>query len=41
MRDGAYLSGVGLADKASSIRGGGAVLGETEAFYVGMDGYTG
>jgi len=38
-RDQPYLSGVGLADKASGIGSGVTVLGETETFYVGVDGY--
>jgi hypothetical protein len=37
--DESYLSGVGLADEASGIGGGVTVLGETEAFYVRVDGY--
>ena len=36
-----YLSGVGLTDEAGSIRGGVAILGETETLYVGVDGYPG
>lgn len=36
-----YLSRVCLADEAGSIGGGVAVLGETEALYVGVDGYAG
>lgn len=36
-----YLSSVCLADETSSIGGGVTVLGETETFYVRMNGYTG
>lgn len=38
--DGSHLSSVCLADETSSIGGGVTVLGETETFYMRMDGYT-
>lgn len=34
-----YLSGVGLADEASSIGGSITILGKTETFYVRVNGY--
>jgi len=39
IEDKQYLSGVGLADEASSIGGSITVLGKAETFYVRVNGY--